>query len=66
LNKKGVQKMKSIIKILIACMAVILVMTGCEYDVAQPMWEKDHEATPVPVISGIEPAGGAGYVKFGS
>jgi hypothetical protein len=51
--------MKSIIKILISLMTLLLVMTGCEYDVAQPQWEKDHEAPPVPVINGIEPEGGA-------
>jgi hypothetical protein len=36
--------------------AAMAVMTGCEYDVAQPQWEKDFEAPPTPKITQIEPA----------
>ncbi|HEX9935350.1 MAG TPA: IPT/TIG domain-containing protein [bacterium] len=33
-----------------------VVMTGCEFDVAQPQWNKDFTASPTPVINQIEPA----------
>ena len=51
--------MKSIIKILIALMAFLFVMAGCEYDVAEPQWTKEHQDPPVPVISEVDPPGGA-------
>ncbi len=35
--------------------ASLVVMTGCEYDVAQPLWEKDFEAPSSPQITSIEP-----------
>jgi len=51
--------MKSTIKILFALMAVLLVLAGCEYEVAKPQWEQDHENPPVPVITEMDPAEGA-------
>lgn len=35
--------------------ASMAVMTGCEYDVAQPLWYKDFSALPSPQITKIEP-----------
>ncbi len=38
-------------------MAVLIVgMTGCEYEVEEPLWDKDFAETPTPVITQIEPA----------
>jgi hypothetical protein len=36
-----------------------LVVTSCEYDVAEPQWDKDYTLASSPVISGVEPAGEA-------
>ena len=36
--------------------ALMVMMTGCEYDVAQPLWHQDFEEPPTPVITQIEPA----------
>jgi len=36
--------------------ASMAVMTGCEYDVAQPQWDKDYSAPATPRITQIEPA----------
>ncbi|MFC1569479.1 IPT/TIG domain-containing protein [bacterium] len=51
--------MKITIKILFILMSVLLVMTGCEYDVAQPHWEQEHENPSAVAITAIEPADGA-------
>jgi hypothetical protein len=48
--------MKSIIKMLIAFVVLILFMTGCKYEVAEPPWEKDFVNPPTPVIKEIQPA----------
>lgn len=40
----------------IISIAALAAMTGCEYDVAEPPWEKDFVNPPTPVITGIEPA----------
>ena len=50
--------MKSTIKVLIAFMAVLLVMAGCEYDVAQPQWEQEQTDPPLPVITSMNPVSG--------
>ena len=55
--------MKSIIKILIALVVVLLVMTGCEYDVAEPQWTQEHEDPPVPVINQVDPSGAVAGVN---
>jgi hypothetical protein len=34
-------------------------ITSCEYDVAEPQWDKEYTLAPSPVISGVEPAGEA-------
>lgn len=36
-------------------MAVLVIMTGCEYDAAQPLWYEDFTAPPSPQITKIEP-----------
>jgi hypothetical protein len=48
--------MKSIIKMLMALVALILFMTGCKYEVAEPPWEQDFVNPPTPVITEIQPA----------
>ncbi len=48
--------MKSFITILIVLIAVLLVITGCEYEVAEPPWEQDFVNPPIPVITEIQPA----------
>ncbi|MDZ7262761.1 MAG: IPT/TIG domain-containing protein [candidate division KSB1 bacterium] len=35
--------------------ALMVVMTGCEYDVKQPLWYQDFQNPPTPVITQIEP-----------
>ena len=47
--------MKSIIKMLMAFMVLILFMTGCKYEVAEPLWEKDYTNPPTPVITRLDP-----------
>jgi hypothetical protein len=44
-------------------MVFLLTMTGCEYDVAEPQWDKPHTNPPTPVITAIDPpnAAAAGY-----
>ncbi len=37
-------------------MILILSVTGCKYEVAEPPWEQDLVNTPVPVITEIQPA----------
>jgi len=39
--------------------ASMAVLTGCEYDVAEPQWYKPFTEPPTPRITGIEPAGEA-------
>jgi sugar lactone lactonase YvrE len=51
--------MKSIIKCLTVLAALLLLLAGCEYDVAEPQWTKEHVNPPEPVISSVEPDGGA-------
>lgn len=36
--------------------ATLSIMTGCEYDVAEPLWEQDYSNPPAPVITSVEPA----------
>jgi hypothetical protein len=36
--------------------ASMMVITGCEYDVAQPQWDKDYQAPPTPRITQVDPA----------
>ncbi len=37
----------------------LVIITGCEYDVTDPQWEKPYSSPPTPQITSIEPAGGA-------
>ncbi len=39
--------------------ASLAVMTGCEYDVAEPQWDKPYVPPPTPVITQINPAASA-------
>ena len=39
--------------------ALFLLITGCEYDVASPQWDQDFESVPVPVITQVNPANAA-------
>ena len=39
-----------------AFMVLILFVTGCKYDVAEPPWEQDFVNPPTPVITEIQPA----------
>jgi hypothetical protein len=58
--------MKSIIKILIACMAV-LVMTGCEYDAPTAMFYQKQPEYPTATITGITPetaVAGENYINI--
>jgi hypothetical protein len=52
--------MKAIIKSLTVLAALMLLLAGCEYDVAEPQWTKDHTNPPETEITSIEPAEGAG------
>jgi len=37
----------------------LVIITGCEYDVASPQWEEDFQNPPTPRITQVEPAQGA-------
>ena len=37
----------------------LVIITGCEYDVNAPQWEKPYTSPPTPQITSVEPAGGA-------
>ncbi|MBN1781263.1 IPT/TIG domain-containing protein [bacterium] len=47
--------MKSIIKTGLIFTALLLVVAGCEYDVAQPQWTLNHEDPPSPTILEVDP-----------
>ena len=54
--------MKSTIQ-MISCLllvSAVLMLTGCEYDVAEPQWTQPQPETPVPEITGMDPADVAG------
>lgn len=38
---------------------VTIIITGCKYDVAEPLWDQDYQLSSSPVIDGIEPPDGA-------
>ena len=40
---------------LIVFFLTLLMMTGCEYEVAQPQWEKDYTSPQAPEITRVEP-----------
>lgn len=44
---------------LVLIIPLLLLIIGCEYDVAEPSWYDDYTRPPEPVISGIEPADSA-------
>ena len=44
---------------LILIIPLLLLIIGCEYEVAKPRWYDDYTRPPEPVISGIEPADSA-------
>jgi hypothetical protein len=59
--------MKSIIKILISLMTLLLVMTGCEYDAPTAMWKQPQPDYPTATITQITPeiaVAGENYINI--
>ncbi len=51
---------KKYIAVLLSLAALMLIFSGCEYDVKSPLWYDDYTNPPNPVITRIEPANVAG------
>jgi hypothetical protein len=45
--------------VLFLTITVTIIITGCKYDVAEPLWDKDYQLSSSPVINEIEPQDGA-------
>jgi len=41
--------------LLILLMLVVKFITGCKYDVAEPMWDKEFQGAPIPKITSVNP-----------
>ncbi len=35
---------------------ILIILNGCKYEVAEPMWDKEFKDAPIPVITKVEPA----------
>ncbi|HPG41499.1 MAG TPA: IPT/TIG domain-containing protein [bacterium] len=51
---------KRVITGILSLASLVILLSGCEYDVKTPLWYDDYTNPPVPVISRIEPANIAG------
>jgi hypothetical protein len=49
-------KANKLVLMVVCLVGVILAITGCEYDVAEPQWDKPYPDLPKPVITSISPA----------
>ncbi|MEJ2196924.1 MAG: IPT/TIG domain-containing protein, partial [Ignavibacteriaceae bacterium] len=48
-----------VVAIVFLATIITIIINGCEFDVAEPLWEKDYDLPSSPVITGIEPSEGA-------
>lgn len=47
--------MKKIFTIILSSIIIIKYLTGCKYDVAEPMWDKEFDGAPIPKITQVIP-----------